>query len=82
VAAEPSPREGAPGAPFRSSADEADDAFAGPLLKIGRIEVRPPAPASAPAPPPRPATVATRSVVVPRAQVRQSLDDYRASRRR
>lgn len=52
-----------------------------PTLTIGRIEVRaPPGPTTLP---PRQApALTTRSVSVPRAAVRQSLDDYRAGRRR
>ncbi|MBO9621265.1 MAG: hypothetical protein J7500_01000 [Sphingomonas sp.] len=51
-------------------------------LRIGRIEVR--AAAETPAQSARPAArpVVTRPVVLPRAAVRQSLDDYRASRKR
>jgi hypothetical protein len=52
-----------------------------PTLTIGRIEVR--APPDPTTPPPRQVpALTTRSVSVPRAAVRQSLDDYRAGRRR
>ena len=50
-------------------------------LKIGRIEVRVPANPAAPAAR-QTLSASTRSVALPRATVRQSLDDYRASRRR
>lgn len=53
----------------------------GPTLTIGRIEVRQPA-APASAAPRQAQTVNTRPVVLPRASVRQTLDDYRAGRRR
>lgn len=63
----------------------ARDAFVDgqPLLRIGRIEVRPPPERTAS----RTATsmtttAATTRVALPRAAVRQSLDDYRAGRRR
>jgi hypothetical protein len=76
-------RRPASDAPIHARRGEVDEALAGPLLKIGRIEVRPPAPpAMDSVAPAKPATVTTRAVIVPRAQVRQSLDDYRASRRR
>jgi hypothetical protein len=79
---EPSLWGPAPENPLRSSPGETEDAVSGPLLKIGRIEVRPPAPASAAASAVKTAAITTRAVMVPRAQVRQSLDEYRASRRR
>lgn len=57
-----------------SEATAPDPAF---VLKVGRIEVRPPA--VPPAPKVRARQVAqTRSVALARAPVRQSLDDYRA----
>ena len=50
----------------------------GPIIRIGRIEVRQPPP-----PPIKPPPAASaRPIAVPRAAVRQSLDDYRMSRRR
>lgn len=55
--------------------DPGDPAF---TLRIGRIEVRQPA---APAPH-APATPFTRPVVIKRAAVRQSLDEYRTRQRR
>jgi hypothetical protein len=82
VAPELSTSRPASGGPVSSPQADTGDALAGPLLKIGRIEVRPPAPASASIPPMKPVAVTTRAVVVPRAQVRQSLDEYRATRRR
>lgn len=54
---------------------------AGFILRIGRIEVRA-APLAPAAPAPAPHPVATRPVALPRAMVRQSLDDYRTSRKR
>ena len=55
--------------------DRSDGQF---LLRIGRIEVRPPVSQpqhSAPSPP-------TRPVILQRAKVRQTLDEYRSGRRR
>lgn len=84
------PVPNAPGDPVPTAATPADPAETAPMalhestgftLRIGRIEVRaaPPAPAT---PPAEPHAVVTRPVALPRATVRQSLDDYRAGRKR
>lgn len=65
-----------PDEPVARSLDAGHDS-----LKIGRIEVRVPGNAAAPAARTT-ISASTRSVALPRATVRQSLDDYRASRRR
>lgn len=75
-----------PAAPHTATESREQDAAVeasadGPTLRIGRIEVRTPPPAATPAPL-APRMVASRSVSLPRATVRQSLDDYRTGRKR
>jgi len=69
-------------APFSSTPDPQPDAAAPSLvLKIGRIEVRQPVQPAA-ATRAVATAVQSRPAALPRARVRQSLDDYRESRRR
>ena len=66
----------------RATPAEADAVGLGLVLRIGRIEVRPPGPHTLPASPRSSTAATTRPLALPRAAVRQSLDEFRAGRKR